>query len=310
MNFGFADKFAQGSMNEKGLAFDAAVTTEIPWEPDPSKKDTKNLLEIIMDTCGTVVEALQLFDEYNCKHLAGGQFMFADATGDAAVVTWLPEKGLNVVRRTGDYLLNTNSRLEYSQYRCERYVLAERRLVEGGEDLELVARDALNVIHQEGEGAFTSYSNVYDLKNGLVHVYNLANYEEMVTFNLAEELRKGAHRKALAKLFDHSPSLKSIRKLPPRTYDTRIDLPTDALAQFAGKYSVMEGKAVIVIEVAEGGLRLLPPEGNPAHLVPESETKFRIVEGGQATFTVSDAGKVTGFIMHRNGDHVGSKLTE
>ncbi len=310
VNFGFADKFAQGSMNEKGLTFDAAVVAEIPWEPDPVKKDTKNLLEVIIDTCGTVEEALQLFGEYNCKHLSGSQFMFADATGDAAVVTWLPEKGLSVVRRTGDYLLNTNTRLDYSQYRCERYVLAERRLVQGGAAPELVARDALDAIHQEGEGAFTSYSTIYDLKKGLVHVYNLANYDEVVTFNLAEELSKGADRSALKDLFKDSPRLKDIRKVPPRTYETRIELPAEQLQRFAGKYSVMDGKAIINVEVAGNELLFIPPDGKAAHLFPESETKFRIVEGGQVTFTGSEDGKITGMVMHRNGDHFGSKLPE
>lgn len=310
VNFGFADKFAQGSMNEKGLAFDAAVVAEIPWEPDPAKKDVKNLLELIMDTCGTVEEALALFDAYNCKHLAGSQFMFADATGDAAVVTWLPEKGLNVVRRTGDYLLNTNTRLDYSQFRCERYVLAERRLVAGGDSAEVVAREALDAIHQEGEGAFTSYSNVYDLKKGLVHVYNLANYDEVVTFNLAEELANGAHRTALKKVFKDSPSLKDIRKVSPRTYDTRIELSREQLDALTGKYSVMDGKAVITVERAGNELRFIPPDGKAAHLFPENDTKFRIVEGGQVTFTQSAAGVITGIVMHRNGDHVGSKLPE
>lgn len=309
VNFGFDDKFAQGSMNEKGLCFDAAVVAEIPWEPDPLKQDTKNLLEVIMDTCGTVTEALALFDTYNSKHLSGGQFMFADATGDAAVVTWLPEKGLSVVRRTGEYLMNTNTRLEYSQYRCERYVLAERVLKAGTPSVEH-ARDALDSIHQEGEGAFTSYSNVYDLKKRLVHVYNLANYDEVVTFDLAEELAKGPHRTALSKVFKNSPSLREIRKLPPRTYDTRVEVPSEILAALAGKYEVMAGKAVVQIEVEDGGLRMIPPDGKGAHLFPESETKFRIVEGGQVTFTFSEDGAVSGFIMHRNGDHVGNKLPE
>ena len=72
INFGFkGDRFVQGSMNEKGLCFDAAVTADIAWQPDPAKKDTENLLELIMDTCATVDEAETLFRTYNCKHLAG-----------------------------------------------------------------------------------------------------------------------------------------------------------------------------------------------------------------------------------------------
>ena len=53
INFGFNDHFAQGSMNEAGLCFDAATVPEIPFEPDPSKKKVKNLPEKIMDECAT-----------------------------------------------------------------------------------------------------------------------------------------------------------------------------------------------------------------------------------------------------------------
>jgi len=41
--FGRREEFAQGSMNEKGLAFDAAVVEKIPWKPDPNKETPDNL---------------------------------------------------------------------------------------------------------------------------------------------------------------------------------------------------------------------------------------------------------------------------
>lgn len=310
VNFGFKDRFAQGGMNESGLAFDAATVADIPWEPDPAKRDVKNLIELIMDTCRTVDEAAALFEEYNCKHLAASQFMFADATGASIVVTWLPESGLSIVRRAGDFQLITNTRIAYSGYRCERYVLAERVLAgEAGTPVE-VAKIALDTIHQRGAQAFTSYSNIYDLKARKVHVFNLANYGEMITLDLVAELAKGEQRHALKDLFKDSPKLKSITSAEPRTYDTRVDLADEALTRFLGRYSVLDGKTIITIERDDAGLLLKPDSGKPAHLFPESETTFRIVEGGQFTFTVSDTGLVDGFVMHRNGDHVGSKLPE
>ena len=82
-NFGFKNRFVQGSMNEKGLCFDAAEA---------------------------------LFQEYNCKHLAHSHFMLADASGASMVVEWLPDSGLNIVRREGDYQLITNTRLAESGF--------------------------------------------------------------------------------------------------------------------------------------------------------------------------------------------------
>jgi hypothetical protein len=53
---------------------------------------------------------------------------------------------------------------------------------------------------QEGNSR-TVYSNIYDLKRGTVHVYNLGNFEEVVVMDLAEELKKGQRRLDLPSLF-------------------------------------------------------------------------------------------------------------
>jgi hypothetical protein len=213
-----------------------------------------------------------------------------------------------VTRREGPWLLNTNTRLEASGYRCERYMLAQR-ILDGAETPGLEeAKAALDTMHQQGAQAFTSYSNIYDLKNRRVHVYNLANFDEVITIDLADALERGERRTALAKRFQESPSLRAVRKATPRTYDTRITLEAEALRRFAGRYSVMDGKAVVEVAVDGDGLKLIPPDGKAAHLFPESRTTFRIVEGGQITFNVEATGGVRGFTLHRNGDHPGTRL--
>lgn len=131
---------------------------------------------------------------------------------------------------------------------------------------------------------------------------------EMVTLDLAGELAKGEHRVALKELFQHSPKLKSITSAEPRVYDTRIDLPKDILAKYLGRYSVLDGKTLITIERGEKDLLLNPGNGKSAHLFPENETTFRIVEGGQIAFKSSETGAVNGFVMYRNGDHKGTRL--
>ena len=186
VNFGFDDRFCQGSMNDQGLSFDAAVVPEIPYERDSKKRTPKNLIEKIMDECATVDEAIEYFTRFNCPHLSRTQFMFADKTGDSVVVAWMPGKGLSVVRKEGAFQLITNSRLEASRYRCERYVLAERKLLkaEVGEASDL--HGVLAEIHQRGAQAYTSYSTIFDLTRGEVIVYNLADYSESKTINLAD----------------------------------------------------------------------------------------------------------------------------
>ncbi|MEO1367809.1 MAG: carcinine hydrolase/isopenicillin-N N-acyltransferase family protein, partial [Acidobacteriota bacterium] len=127
VNVGFENRFSQGSMNEKGLIFDAAVVPDVPWEEDPTKETPTNLLEKIMDECATVEEALEYFETYNSPHLAFSQFLFADAAGDSAVVTWR-DGALSVERIVGRHLVATNSRLQGTGYRCQRHARAEQVL--------------------------------------------------------------------------------------------------------------------------------------------------------------------------------------
>jgi len=303
VNFGFKDRFAQGSMNEKGLCFDCATVPEISFEADPSKKDTKNLLEKILDECATVEEAKKYFEEYNCTHLSGGQFMFTDREGDSMVVSWLPDRGVIFSDREGDFQLITNVRNEASGFRCERFVLAERVLTSGrpfGIDL---ARDALNEIHQEGEQAFTSYSNIFDPVNLKVFVYNLAHYDERIEFELKEELAKGEHSAPLAELFKSDRKVSDVRDVPVREFKTEIQLDPKILKKYAGDYQSENPPATLTFRVEGNGLAMASGEGKPAHLFPESNTSFRIREGGQITFDLDDEGSVRGFTLHRFGDH-------
>lgn len=308
INLGFDDGFAQGSMNERGLCFDAAALPKVPWEPDPKKKtppgSDKNLLELIMDRCGTVDEALGMFDEYNCWHLASGQFMFADATGASAVVTWDPRGRLSVVRRTGNYLLNTNDRLEWSGLRDERYVLAERMLQADTADADACAQ-VLAAIRQCGKDAFTSYSNIFDPRSLTIHLYNLGNFGEKVTLNLRRELDNGHRKVPLAELFAHSPRLDEVRAQPRQHYATEITINPEALARYAGRYRGND--PAITVTVApdnEGGLTFLPEgQTKPAILFPESATYFRFRDTfGTVTFHLDAEGGATGLTLHRPGD--------
>jgi len=54
--------------------------------------------------------------------------------------------------------------------------------------------------HAEGNYP-TTYSNIYDLKNGEVYVYNFHNFEDVVKLNLKEELKKGKRIQEVSSLF-------------------------------------------------------------------------------------------------------------
>jgi hypothetical protein len=303
VNLGFKDDFAQGSMNEKGLCFDAAVVPEIPWTADPAKKDTLNLIEVIMNTCASVDEAVALFDQYNCSHLKRSQFMFADATGNCAVVTWDPPGKLSVARKKGTHMLITNDRYAWSGLRDQRFVLGERALKGAAQPSLDVCKQTLDAMHQCGKSAFTSYSNVFDLKSKQIHLFNLGDFNELVTLDFNEEIKKGPHTIKLQKLFKQSPDIKDIRAAAPRAYNTEIQLPAEILARYMGTYKV-EGMD-IQITIAKDGERGLTFEvnGKQAAMFPESETEFRFRESfGTVTFDAAPSGPAKGFTLHRPGD--------
>jgi len=307
VNFGFSNKFVQGSMNDQGLCFDAAVVAEVPYTPDSNKKTPRNLIERAMNECATVEQVIECFRRYNASHLSRTQFMFADKTGASAVIAWMPEKGLSIVRKDGPYQLIANTRLEASAFRCERYVLAERILSEPGADPFESIRNALSDIHQCGPQAFTSYSNIFDLTRGEVIVYNLADFGESITYSLDEELAKGKHTYELAEIFNNGDRLSEIRDSEPRVYDTEVNVPKPTLSRYAGTYLVNGSATEIAVRPQGNGL-MLSSEGNKdAHLYPEGETLFRIREGGQITFDIDDTGNVKGLILHRFGDHYATK---
>jgi hypothetical protein len=308
VNLGFDDNFAQGSMNEKGLAFDAAALQYVPWIPDPMRETPRNLLEKIMNECGTVKEALEYFEKYNCHHLADGQFLFADAEGDMAVVSWLPEQGLSISRTKADHLVVTNTRLEASGYRCQRSIRVEQVLAESKpQDVNGLAA-VLDAVHQHGPGGFTSYSNIFDLKSRKIFVFNLANYSESIELDLQEELSKNhAASTPLASLFSHSPSLDDIRSGEQRTqYGTAIELSVAELDELTGTYSPESDSSVRFTVRRDNRVLLVDNPGQPtATLFSESKLSFRIApDRGQVTFLTAedDEMKVTGLILHKERD--------
>jgi hypothetical protein len=91
--FGFENLYPQGGINEKGLAFDANALPIVPVKknPDGLKPYQAIVNNIIMRECATVEEAIETAKSYDWSQQYGGridgQFMLADATGDAVVIS-------------------------------------------------------------------------------------------------------------------------------------------------------------------------------------------------------------------------------
>jgi hypothetical protein len=164
-------------------------------------------------TCATVEEAIALAEKHNWGSSIAWQVHLADATGDAAVMSGGPDGELAFTRKPkGDgYLVSTNFNLANPKntYRpgqpCWRYNTAVKMLDKIKEEEDLTVdylKSILDAVHVESSrGSNTLYSNVFDLKNGLVYIWHLHNFEKTVTLNVAEEIAKGTKPTRIKNLF-------------------------------------------------------------------------------------------------------------
>ena len=62
-------------------------------------------------------------------------------------------------------------------------------------------RSILNAVHQEGASVNTVYSNIFDLKNGIIYLYHSHQFDEVVQINVSSELAKAPLKNRIEDLF-------------------------------------------------------------------------------------------------------------
>ncbi len=210
--FGFNHYNPQGGINEKGLAFDYNA---LPRSPMKSQRDRPRrpgpLINLVMQQAATAEEALAILQRYDWGGALAWQMLLADATGDAVVVSAGPEGELAFTRKSsGDgFLVSTNfnranpdNRL--GSYPCPRYEKAVEMLgrIQSESDLTVEAlRAVVDAVHVQGPGISTLYSNVMDLRRGIIYLYYWHQYGEVVTLDVAREIAKASKPKPLRDLF-------------------------------------------------------------------------------------------------------------
>lgn len=207
--FGFDDFVRQGGMNDQGLFFDtiAAPKLEMPHLAD-RERYAGDLITKAMEECATAEEAASLFrrlgpysDPTEIPSIRGA-ILFGDRSGRSVII-----EGDVQIPKKGAFQVMTNfyqSRPELGGYPCRRFEIVNQML-EGVDtysvDLFRRALAATHLEHEVGVSNPTVYSNIYDLKRGIVSVYHFHNFENAVVLDLNEELSKGRHEYDLSSLF-------------------------------------------------------------------------------------------------------------
>jgi hypothetical protein len=203
VEFGFANGWPQGGVNEKGLFFDAAATGSLPLKKTADKQPLPpNAFDKMLRECATVDEALAFLERYHMPFMARAILLLGDRNGSSAIY-----EGDEVIRKTGRYQILTNyyqSHQTAKEANCWRMQAAEKVFSERfGKDEPLTVdlmKSVLDAVHQEGRYG-TKYSNVYDLTRGDVYLYCNHDFDVVVKFNITQELAKGARKISLPSWF-------------------------------------------------------------------------------------------------------------
>ena len=210
--FGVPENVQQG-FNEKGLAYDSNGLPPAPVSSHPGRKPVygshSNYFIQILQECATVEEVIAWVQEHQWHEAMHYQMHFADASGDAVVISAGPEGQVAFTRKpAGDgFLVSTNFNLANplnGSYPCWRYDLAQEILAEVGSRDELTAERAasvLDAVHVESPSGFTVLSLVGDLPRGLVYVYLFHQFDAPIVLNVADEIARAPDPGPLRDLF-------------------------------------------------------------------------------------------------------------
>lgn len=288
--FGFNEGGVQGGVNDQGLFFDGFATKPLrPVLSENKELYVGDLTHKVMEECKTVDEVLAVFSKYNLKFMENAMFFFGDIYGNSVII-----EGDVILRKEGKHQIVTNfyqSRVDQDSISCQRYINAEKIAASAKNVNKDLVRRILSDTHQEGKYP-TQYSNIYDLKNGLIYVYHFHNYENMVEINIDEELKKGKHTIELPSLFPTSNASESYKNTIQKEMDKRfaerkpISLEREDLEKYVGVYELdpetMPGYSVIVSR-ENNSLFVEISFLDKAEILPESMTDFFLV-GTNETF--------------------------
>ena len=209
------DENYQGGMNQYGLFSDGAGTPPVEMSNwDTPEFGDRFIVEVLLEKCKTVDEAINFISQFSFPYLKFCHILIADATGDAVIVEWGNNK-LNFIRKgESNYLVATNFNITETANQadeCFRYNTAEKLLKNSEPSVELF-KSILSLTHVEGKYP-TVYSNVCDLKNQKLYLYNFHNYSYCKEIDLNLELSSGEKQYMIRSFFPISTAESMFRMM-------------------------------------------------------------------------------------------------
>ena len=222
---GQPDNVQQG-VNERGLAYDATGLPRVDVNPHseriPVSGGYSSYPIHILHACATVEEVITWIKAHQWHSYMHDQLQFADATGDAVIISAGTDGELVFTRKPrGDgFLVCTNFNVAHPTngygYPCWRYARAQELLGQlANQGRQVTAQDAahvLDAVHVKGGASWTIESMVADLANSLVYLYYFHQFDRPVLLNVKEEIAGGRAPGPLSKLFPEDVQQEAARR--------------------------------------------------------------------------------------------------
>ena len=222
---GQPDNVQQG-VNVRGLAYDATGLPRVNVNPHseriPVSGGYSSYPIHLLHECATVEEVITWVKAHQWHSYMHDQLLFADATGDAVIISAGTDGELVFTRKPrGDgFLVCTNFNVVHPAngygYPCARYARTQEllgQLVNRGD--EITAQDAANVldaVHQKGGTSWTIESMVADLSHGLVYLFYFHQFDRPVLLNVKEEIANPRDPGPLSRLFPDDVQQEATRR--------------------------------------------------------------------------------------------------
>ena len=212
----------QGGMNEEGLCYDSTAIPDTPMNPHsekPYKMGEDWLSGRVLRECSNVSEAIEIVKLFDFESL-WFQLFLTDANGDSVIISPGLDGEIAVTyqdEETG-YLAQTNfnrviPESHFGSYPCERYETAVDLLdkIEIEENVTVsYFEEILDAVHVESFQGYTAYSNICNPKNRMMYIYFAAQFDEMISFNITEELDKGERSIKITDLLSEETVVKGV----------------------------------------------------------------------------------------------------
>jgi penicillin V acylase-like amidase (Ntn superfamily) len=204
-HYGFGNFNPQGGVNEQGLFFDCFATPPLAVTASASKpKFKEHPFEVVLAECATVEDVIAKFNNHNLDFMKTFQLFIADKTGQSAII-----EGDKIIRKSGRYQVVTNfhqSKRYFWKHPCKRYKTAIK-ILERSQDVsieqfkKILEKTHVENIKYKGGIVETLYSNIYDLRKGLIYVYYHHDFSNEIVITLNNEFVKGKRSYDLKSLF-------------------------------------------------------------------------------------------------------------